>query len=76
MITLVHIRRCRGVVPCLTRRLLFHGAGNVDKVLKGVGLVINGDAIVDFQRLDDAGELGDDSVLDVQLLLHFLNGSA
>lgn len=74
IITLVHAIRCCGV-PCLTG-LLFHGAGNVDKVLKGVGLVINGDPVVDFQRLDDAGKLGDDFVLDFQLLLHFLNGGA
>lgn len=75
IITLVHAIRCRGV-PCVTRRLLFHGAGNVNKVLKGVGLVFNGDAVVYFQQLDDAGELGDDFVLDFQLLLHLLSGTA
>lgn len=56
----------RGSAPSLTL-LFFQRAGNVHKLLESVGLVVDGDTVVDFQHLDNARKLGDDFVLDLHL---------
>ena len=48
----------------------------MQELLARVGLVVDGDAVVDFQHLDDAGELGDDVVSDPHCVLHRPGGTA
>ena len=60
----------RSDVLRLTCLFVHHGAGDAHVFLKSIGLVVDGDPVVDFQHLHNACEFGDDLVLDPHLLLH------
>lgn len=62
--TRILARRCG--IPGPTR-LFFQRVGDVHELLESLGLLVDGNTVVDFQHLDNARKLRDDFVLDLHL---------
>ena len=69
MIILTHAFASGHGSPSLTC-LFFQRLRDAHELLQGLVLVVDRNPVIDFQHFNDAGQLGDDLVFDLHLLVH------